>query len=548
MRRIKNNGGFGILLSICVICLCMMSLSLLLLHNSYQSEHSVRQISLINEEASKDTALQRDTANDLMSQIVVAVKSGATTASMSAANNSYSTTLNATPGSTVTRLDVSDSAVITSKSVTGDTIASGLTVAAWSPAAPQYSAITLPSSIYSLRNGTIVGKSFNLSFTRTLAASDNLKTTQQTSSDSLSKTIQIIEFPSQTAVSGKSVRVTPQATVVGSVVAQRVTLDAATHIGTSVTVSRNLVAAANTQVGTTTISAAISSAATASLSKQLEAGAFSAGTPVNQGTISVIRGNESAAMVELGDRTPDAEGVPAVLLQAATPNNWDEYCLPFYACSTRITATLNALGTIALISIKTYDTATYSGRVTVTTTIVPFNVTAGGAAVKGISLANKGTAKVLLVDPVTLAVSVTVASARAVYVDFLNSAGKRLDATSNLFVGLTASSNLSTLAGFSLVTPNRCVCSGKINTITPVPFSILATEMRYGFIGFPPVLHTGQAGNLGTATTTDNDITALRGLAGTAIYDSGKQLTLNDITVSTQIPPVTLKNWLVLTP
>ena len=137
--RHNNTRGFGIVLAICTVCLCMISLSVLVLHNSYRAQHETTRASLAMEMASKDDALQRNGADDLVSQIVSAVNGGTTTATLSAAvPASYATTLNTTPAQ---RGDVTDSTALTSKTINVTSVASGFGVSAWSPTVAQYSSV-----------------------------------------------------------------------------------------------------------------------------------------------------------------------------------------------------------------------------------------------------------------------------------------------------------------------------------------------------------------------------------------------------------------------
>jgi hypothetical protein len=111
-------------------------------------------------------------------------------------------------------------------------------------------------------------------------------------------------------------------------------------------------------------------------------------------------------------------------------------------------------------------------------------------------------------------------------------------------VSLSNAHNLTSLAGFSLVTPNTYIYAKRVNTQAPyVPMSILATAVKHGFFRPRPVTADGRRGFIAPAATP-NRLSLLSTASGTAAVPSG--ISYSDITASNRLPPVSLLNWLVL--
>lgn len=546
MKYASNKSGFVILLTTIVITLSMIGLALMLQQGSYRAQNQARSSSIASEVVAKDITLKRFAAENLMQQIVSSINNSSnTTASISTnlATNYASSTVTPVGESNATSLNVTDSGVTTAKLVAANSSSGAFTVAAWSPTSSLYSLISLPLGSYRVRGGTIFGREFRVDYNRSLSTTDNLKRSYASRTTSAAAYARIFEFPTQTAVFGRSVRLRPVATINGSVIAQDLTVDANTVIGGAVTVSGALTTGTSTRIGSSS-PASINSDATANLAKQLEAAA----TPITPDDISVIRGNEFATIVDIGDNTPDAEGIPGLLLPgAAIPNYWEAYTKPFYQCGTRVAAQLNAGGTTVAVTIRKSTLTTLGTRVT-TSIVSTFNLTVGATQSNGLRCLRRSPNNdiELSVDVTSLGAIVGNPACRSMYVDFKDSAGLRIAAASRLCVHIVNASNLSSYGGFSFVTPNRLVLTGSINTVSPVPSSIFAYATHYGFTA-PPVSVTvsGQIGNLGTSLNGMNDIAGMRSLSNTSVPDEDKSIVLNNVTSANNLPPVTLKTWLI---
>ncbi len=524
----------------------MIALGLMLQQSSYRAQNGARSSSIASELVAKDITLKRFAAENLMQQIVSSLENSSnTTPSISAtlADSYVSSTVTAPGESTSTNLNVTDSGVTTAKSVTTNATSGAFTAAAWSPTSSLYSLINLPSGPYRVRGGSIFGREFRVDYNRSLSTTDNLKNSNASRITSAASYARIFEFPSQTAIFGNSVRVRPIATVNGSVIAQNLTVDANTVISGSVTVSGSLTTGTSTRIGSSA-PASINSSATATLAKQLE----TAATAITPDDISVIRGNEFATIVNIGDNTPDSEGIPGLLLPG-TPiiSYWEAYTKPFYACGTRVTAQLSVAGTTVAVTIRR-AIVTAIGTRTSSTVLSNFTLTVGGSQNNGFRCFRRAPNNdvELSVDITALGSIVGNPACRSMYVDFKDAAGLRIAPASRLCVHIVNASNLSSYGGFSFVTPNRLVLTGSINTVNPVPSSIFAYSTHYGFTA-PPVSVTvsGQIGNLGTLSNGMNDITGMRSLANTSVPDGDKSIVLNNVSSANNLPPVTLKTWLI---
>ncbi len=536
--RNRSQGGYAVVASISVVALCAISLSVLSLRTSYRQQSAARLSAATTETVSKDAALNANSSLDVMAQIRTAINSGQASASLGAGpQTSYQTTLS---DSTSLRLDISDSGSVTSKSVTGTGAASGFSMPAWSPTSSPYAPITLPSSVVSVKNGVILGRVFTVTLSRSLGVTNNLDPNNPASTSSVQKRVRIFEFPDQTAVFGKNLRIDPGAAVTGSVIAQTLAMDPGVNVGGSATISKEINVGTGARVGGATFGAAVASRASAEFAKRLEAGVVT-GAPVDPTTFSVVRGTDSAFLMELGDRATNSSNIPRVLLpvSSGSPTNWDLYCLPYYSCSLRVGARLNGPQTEATITITQHDTSTYPGRVTALNTST-FTCPVDGSVVNGFSIVNSTGGVNLLIDPITLAGVYGASAARAIYADLQRNAGSRF----NMSVALSNAHDLTSLEGFSLVTPNTYIYAKRVNTQLPyVPMSILATSMKHGFFRTRPVTADGQHGFISPALTP-NRLSLLSTASGNAAVPAG--ISYGDITASTRLPPVSLLNWLVL--
>ena len=532
MKRQSNQGGYGTVLAVCVISLCIVGLASMGLHNSYRQQHAVRTSAFSVEVSSKDAVLAGNAGRDIFTQVQTAMNNGTANTGISGTLG-YSTNIGAAAG---VRLDVSDSGASGTKTVTATNTVGVPTMTAWSPTVSPYSLINLPAvSSVSVRGGQVVGRVFDVAFQRNINLRDNIGGVTRTFSQP--KRVRVFEIPAQTAVFGRSVML--DGATAGSVLAGELSL-AANATAVSVTVSRALTAAAGATVGGKQLRELTNEAASAALAKRLEAGDVTSNGPVSPQTISVIRGTDNVMFVDLGDRALGADGVPNILRRpvAPAPTAFERYVLPFYACTLRIAVTLNPARTSGAYTMTCFDAGGVAVKKTTSGTL-----TVGGAAVNGLRLSARGTVVSLALDPIAVASSAAVSgvggglpAARAVFCEVAG--------TGQNIITLTNARTLTTLQGFSLVSPNQVVLSGRVNTQAPVvPVSILATSVRAGWYSAGSVNFSGQVGRL-SGSTPGAPTNKTRSFDGDSA--TGGVTVLTDIPSPARVPPVTLKSWLIL--
>lgn len=404
-----------------------------------------------------------------------------------------------------------------------------LPVGSWNPDLPTYSVVRLPN-----HRQRLAGSMDRTGFQRTLRYSRNMGSSgallaNQPRSEAVELTF--FEFPSQTAVFGRSVSAGNQV-IAGSVVARDVRMIATSRINNGVTAWNSITAAAGAILSGWTLRRDVSGRATAEQAQAFTSGAN--GDPAAEDLIAFTRGDSRGIWLDLGDRTPDAEGVPTFLKVRTGPSRWEAYCAPPYACISRVHARLASAGDSADVRITRTDPSTLEGRVAEPVEVGRRTLTIGGTAWMGIHLHRGPRGETLLVlDPIAF-------SSPSVYLELLDSAGRRQ--TSGMFVSLRNAADLGSLRGFSLVTPNTVLLRGEVNTRNPVPFSMIATAVRYGYGHLPATVDfAGQRGNASDSAVLDISRFATAGNTPAAALGE-----FVDIAAPGGVPPVHLKSWLLL--
>ncbi len=538
-RKQQREGGYMVLIVVVCVGLLMSGLATGMLINSYRAQSIVREMSVQTEATKADLQYRRDLATALFNSVVANVLAGGSTVAIS------STAAPAYGGTVVTSGDSSlDERATWTKSGTYSGSGS-LGVTAWTTAnGGGYTLQTPTGTAYRMLGGSsFLAKKFIISASRSIQGLDNLRTTGTTPTDAETMKVVVYEIPKQSlAAYGDALQIPANMAVAGSVFAKKLNLGAGSEIG-SAAVTDDLFWGAGSQVGSISLSGSKQAEAGGSeLAKNLEAGVYSGGVPVGPEEISVFRGNEFGMVLDLGDQGMNSEGIRNGLLPSTSPTTWEGYVKPYYQCSTRIDATLDAAKTTATVVIKVVSTSSLASRIAAGTqsgSAVVLNV--NGAEVNGLSLVQTGTGRInLRVDPVLLSARVGVSSARAISVDLRDAIGSRLG---NIGVSLKGMKDLSTLGGFSLVTPNVLTLQGRVNTTNAVPLSLFATRTIFGTKANAQVEFNGQMTVEGTGTgyASLGEMTNDYGTVGAG----QKVVNLSNVTAVVKVPPVTEKIWVI---
>lgn len=534
----KNQSGFVVVATLLAIAVLAGASGTLLLLNSYKAEYAAREFAARVELDAIDQDLKRSAANTLLSSLQTSA-GGQFTLPSSVTRTGAAMALVTGAKDAQAKFD---SLATTLSNATGNL----LSVSAWSPTATGYTTNTPPSGVFAHQRGSIVSKVMSVDVARTANIKNNLISGENgRAADTGAFRIRIYEIPSQTwAAAGDNISIdnSVQLSTAGSVWANNLDLNGASIYFALVT--DDLKWTSGSRIGGRQLTAAKSVAnAGQKLAKDLERGVY--GAVIAPDRVSVLRGHESAFIAQLGDHGTTSDGgvaIPNMLLPKATPTNWDAYCLPYYQTSLRISAQVNAAKTeINNVTVSVYNTATLSGRMgSPTSTYNIGTLTVGGPGSNGLSARINNSGRVLLqVDPTSLPGG---DAARAIYADIRSVGGSRTSTDAGVL--LSHIEDISSLGGFSIVTPNTLALEGKINTSNSVPMSVMAREVLFGNASNTDVIHTGQM----SRWTTGNGIN----LAEMKNDQSGgaptsKTLNWADITDPLRVPPVTAKQWLVVT-
>jgi hypothetical protein len=530
-RKLQQRGGYVVIASLLAVGLGMAAFTSGLLLNSYRAQEDALAFHVSVLTASADSTWRREFAVNFARAAIDKVNRNAADISINP-GDSY----NSGNGTSV---EASLSA--------GSGVAGNLPdVVAWTPTnAAGYGLVPAPEgTVRPKGNNQMIGRKFSISVQRTTTKVDPLSgaQTQETAPLPMS----IIEIPAQQfAVVAHNVNI-HGVTVNGSAVADSANLDSSAVISGSLTVTQDAQWSAGATVGGSVLFTAKQDAASgAALAKGLEAGAY--GSPVSANAFSVVRSDEKAMLMQLGDTRLDPEGINKLLLQPAAPTMWDAYALPAYQCRTLVYATVSADKLTAQVTLYSRDISSLASRLGAASPIgAPFTVNTGGAAINGVSLSANVQGRALIrVDPYGIAAATgSTSSAWAIYADVKSASGLRMGTGAN-FVGVLLSDipNMTTLQGFSLVTPNVLVLTGQINQTAPrVPVSLFAGRVNYGKNASDKIVFTGQRQFTGS---NQADVAVLKNDGGT-IQTARQTVSLIDGLATTTVPPVTIKHWLVI--
>lgn len=410
-----------------------------------------------------------------------------------------------------------------------------LKVDAWNPSIPAHEEIDLPAHIRSVigNQPRLLGRKVQLPYQRRADLEDPLRPRLSGRSSTDLRELTIYEIPGQSAIAGRRVKIGNQP-IEGSVAVRDLELGSDASIGGSLTVWNRLRMEAGARVSGKTASAAFDSLVDSQLVRKLETGALTGGSRVRNGEISVIRSNEWAAWLDLGDRHSNSEGICSLLLPASSPTLWDAYTLPYYECETKIFATWENDSTVR-VRMVSGTAATLSERLAQSGGGSDFVLGRNTPGHAGISYRQAASGERLL------AIDMAVFGGRTLYVDFVSTGGQRL--ANRLFVTLRNARDISRLGGFSLVTPNRVLLHREVNTVHPIPLSMFAAEFRYGYGHMAAQLaFDGQLGSVGDGENFEPDRHPTSGQTQAAV----QSLHLADISQPARLPPIVLKSWLIV--
>lgn len=515
-----------------------------MLLNSFRAQENMRFLARQTEVSNSDTQFRRDLASAIFDEVVSSVMTGSTVVGPNGEK----------------RYDYGGSIIDVANGVTalderGNTIAGNsaigsmnLGVVDWTPVnGGGYSLIDASSLVYRLTGSDVfVGKKFEIEAVRLVQNIDNFRKATRgggarPATDRESMKIVVYEVPMQSlAAYGKDLIVPDNFNIAGSVLAARLRLATGASVASATVVDDLFWESGAIVNGIPLAGRKASDVAGAALAKSLEAGELSEGVPVGPESVSVIRSNEFAMMLELGDQGVDAEGVLNVLLPATTPTAWDAYVRPYYQCSVRIEAWMRASNDQCDIVVRQVPVGTLPQRLGAGVEVGRGVVQLNGPTFNGMQLLRNHANRVMLkIDPLSLAALVGWNNARAVYVDVRDSGANR---SGNIGVMLSNLPDISNLQGFSLVTPNTLALQGNINTENVVPMSLFANNVLYGNSGAGTKVEF--SGQVAKQNSGGVDVTEMRNDRG-AVPVGGKTISLQNMVSAAQVPPVTQKIWLI---
>jgi len=411
-----------------------------------------------------------------------------------------------------------------------------LNIHSWEPPSTYYKQLQPTREALRLAGtGTqFIGREIQISYRRNSTHTDALRphATQKTRSDF--RECIIYEIPSQTAVSGRSILIGHHP-VAGSVAARNLTLSPDALVQGGLTVWGRMRLGQGARFSQKTISKEVDALIGSEVVKRWEAGEFSSGSGISSNEVSLIRSNAWGAWLDLGDRRPSTEGISTLLFPSASPTLWDAYTRPYYQCETRLIAKLKDGHSKLEVSLFSASTDTLANRLQPSRHVQTFDLLKNADTIAGVAYRETTTGERLLVlDMATF-------GGRTVYVDFTASDGQRL--ADHLFVAFRNAEHLARPGGWSLVTPNRILLRGKINTSHPIPMSLLASEIRFGHSQHASRLtFQGQSVSMADGVTLQTDRYPDAGSGRASI----QSLHLHDLSHPEQLPPIILKSWLII--
>jgi hypothetical protein len=341
--------------------------------------------------------------------------------------------------------------------------------------------------------------------------------------------ITILEISGQFAIEGGAVTVTSP--VSGSVFADRIVLQAGAEVQGRTAAYSEIAWGANARVGANTLGSAGSSA-----SGSLET--LRHKTPALTGAMSVLNQQSTLISIPLGDRTPNAEGISVIFTPPPSTSDWDVYTHPYFQTDSRL-----VLGSITpgvapdpalLVPLISNGKGTIAQR---------RSESSSGSTATYIDFTSQphpylpGTLLVANIDCQAIPV---INGRRSLYLDFTTTDGTY--PRQRVGVRLYNAEVLDT--PFSLVSGNPVFVTGTFNPAGH-PSSILAPRVAFGLSNsenFVSFTGSKQSVMAHTARSSSDFLAPQSG------FSTPTSLTLSDIdpTSPTNLPPVSLLNWVIL--
>lgn len=243
----------------------------------------------------------------------------------------------------------------------------------------------------------------------------------------------------------------------------------------------------------------------------------------------------------------------------STPTNWDLYTLPFYRCAVRIQIT-NTSSSSPAATVTAYNPTTVPGMTAATNT---WNFNSANWSTQlflkvGVTTTGTDDRPLFTVDPKALATWLQAQTGRlardfnTIYIAQNPASTPSPTSAGDVAVSLSNTRRMSDVftRGFALVTRQRFYYSSSFNVDTPTSGCIIISpDIRYG-IGSNANQRVDFAGQIGVVSGgfayESTNPTDFKQGAGQSVSLSQKQVTLTQINNPRILPPITLRNWLIV--
>lgn len=375
-----------------------------------------------------------------------------------------------------------------------------------------------------------IAKRFDYGVVTSYAQNDNISASPITSQETTESTqsLTLYEVPTQFAVDGGDVTITKA--VNGSVLARNVVLRA--NVGGTVAAEKSVEWNAGISVDGVSLPAR-----TGNGTGFIEALNHSTGLNFKK-QVTLLEAQSSVQWIPLGDRSLDSEGIPMICRTPATSTDWDVYTHPYFSTSVRIRSTtpISRSSPPLFSTLPCYISAgdgsagQRRGEMMSSPTFGEIMTASNGY------LPASGVAIMVVVDVSNIPV---ISGTRTLFVDLVSdyAASPR----KSVLIGLKNADNLT--SPFSLVSANPVVFLGNFNS-TGMPASIIAPAVLHSLSPVSPqVTFTGLRSSIRRNVPMD-PFSVQAGNTTIAAYS----ITLADVngTNPANLPPVTLKNWLIV--
>ena len=390
-----------------------------------------------------------------------------------------------------------------------------------------YSSVSYPNIRFGLKKPgeSIIAKLFRYQLVTSLEQNLSIlgKTSRILSSATTTKTnlLTIYEIPSQFAVDAGMVTVSQN--VQGSVVASSAAING--DISGNVAVSTNVTWAAGSTVSGVSLGTKDSNVGWFEKLANTGGSGFT-----NQ--VSVLSDQSTVQFLTVGDRSLDAEGVSALFKKPSASDNLTVYSHPYFSCGIRVSGagldvnTPPAFTSLSIVSSN--PTGTSSQRIAE----APIVGATWGTTSSIPHPFNPGLGNMLLVT-LDVAAIPSIGGTKTIFIDLQASSG-----SARMSVGVALDNAGDPGVPFSIVSANPIFFVSNFNTAN-LPCSVLGSKVMNSLGASAPIAFTGSR----VTTRRDSVLDPFAFTAGSGGSSLVSSVTLSD---SSSLPPVTLKNWLVV--